>query len=241
MMESVVRAPRHGRPNRASVGGAGLAVAALAGTWIGHALEYLRVWGPAEFPSSVVGSVHAYFGPMGIVLVVIGAAAIHASARLARRLRCRAGRLRDALLGGPVPAEADTRVDAAGGRTFSFPALWAVLWLGQLVLYVVQENLEAHAAGVPASVLAPLTGVHVWASVVHLGVAGSISAVVWLCRRRITALAAAVHQAERCLARRLQQGCGDLLGDAGTRVRAWTPGQRWGFSLWARPPPAALR
>ena len=212
-------------------------MAALAGTWIGHLLEYLRVWGPAEFPSSVIRSAHAYFGPIGIVLVVVGAVAIHASAGVARRLRMRSGRLRAALLGGPVPVEADRGVDAGGGRSLSLPALWAALWVGQLLLYLVQENLEAHAAGLRAPVLAPLTGVHAWAPVLHLGVALTMAAVVWLNRRRITALAAVVEQAERCLARRLHR-CGAILSAGVTRVRVCTPRQRFGFSLWTRPPPA---
>jgi hypothetical protein len=229
------RRDRQSRWGPSAIGPLGLLVAALVGTWVGHELEYLRVWGSAQFPNAMVKTAHAYFGPVGAVLLILGVLAVQASLRLARRLERRVARLHSTGL------DAATELDSARvppGWTLSFPALVAILWTLQLVLYVTQENLEAHAFHLPAPGLGAVTGIHAWAPVVHLGVAFGMACVVWVARRRVTVLVAEVRFAEAMLAlrgpRRLRLVVRRRL------VRAWTPKQRWGVVLWARPPPRSI-
>ncbi|HMC53073.1 MAG TPA: hypothetical protein VKI64_09965, partial [Acidimicrobiales bacterium] len=109
-----------------------------------------------------------------------------------------------------------------------------VFWTLQLALYLVQENLEARTFHLPAPGLGAVTGVHAMAPLVHLAVAAIVTTVVWLTRRRVTELLAESDWTDGVIARR---------GPRPTRIagrrliRSWTPGQRWGMALWARPPP----
>jgi hypothetical protein len=99
-------------------------------------------------------------------------------------------------------------------------------------LYLLQENLEASAAGRPLPRLAAMGGIHALAAAVHLIVAVTLVAGLWLARRQVTRLTGAVER-------------------LGVRVmvvparphrpgRAWTPLDRRGTQRWTRPPPAAL-
>ena len=46
---------------------------AVVGLFIGHTLEYLRVWGAAGIVASITNPVHAYMLPVAGVLVVLSA------------------------------------------------------------------------------------------------------------------------------------------------------------------------
>jgi hypothetical protein len=184
------------------------------------------------FPDALVSSAHAYFGPLGLALLIVGVAAVQATIRTADRLERDLSRLRATLLGGPEGVD-----DSAPtvGRPIGFTRLVLVLWVAQLVLYVTMENLEARAFGLPTPGMGALAGVHALAPLVHLLVAGVMAGIVWLTHRRVTDLATEVglvtdvlHRRDRCQAGPGVQRC---------RVRAWTPRQRWGAALWARPPP----
>jgi hypothetical protein len=210
-------------------------VAALVGTWLGHEAEYLRVWGPGQFSSALTRSAHAYFGPVGLVLLIIGMAGVQVSLRLARRLEHRVARLRGALLGSPRDVG---RSDGSSGWVLGLPTLVMVLWAVQLGLYMIQENLEAHFSGLPMPGLGAVSGVHGLAPVVHLAVAGVVAAMLWLTRRRVTQLAAVAHRTETLLARRSHRYCQTAVRSR--LPRACTPRQRWGMSLWVRPPPAPV-
>ena len=207
-------------------------MAVLLGTWLSHTVEYYRVWGSAEFANSTARTAHDYFGPLGVVLALAGAGLMFGSMTLARRLKKRIDRLRAMPLGvthlvlEPLPP---------GRWTPSFPTLWADLWFGQLALYIIQENFEARATGTTPPGLGAITGIHAWAPVVHLAIAGLGAGVVWLTRRRLAALATELRQVLQSLACRLRRA--ERLARRWSCVRAWTPGQRWGLALWARPPP----
>src|SRR5258708_3583190 len=125
-----------------------VAVLALFGTWIGHSLEYLRVGGRAGLRAELVGSVHVYMLPVGAMLIGLAAAGGWGGGG--------AGRARGR---GPAPPRAAPAAPlraprgaaAPAGVAPSFAARWgalALLLAGlQVGLYVVQENLEAAAAG----------------------------------------------------------------------------------------------
>src|SRR5581483_3368828 len=78
--------PRPGCRRLVAVGPAAMVVAVLVGTWVAHALEYLRTWGPGQFGGAVTGSTHAYLGPVGVALVVTAAVATYWTRVLAERL-----------------------------------------------------------------------------------------------------------------------------------------------------------
>jgi hypothetical protein len=198
-----------------AVGPGGLALAALAGTWLGHFVEYARVWHrPAGF-----GAVHVYMGPLGAVLLGCAVAGMHATARLARALRCRLD-----------SRPADTRPLP---WSLGLPAVVALLWAWQCGLYVLQENLEQALLHRTPAGLGVITGLHAWAPAVHLVAAALIASVLWLVRRRVTELVEEVRAAEGRAPRRRVQPVPTT-----TPVRAWTPAERWGRQLWSRPPPA---
>jgi hypothetical protein len=224
------------RPARVAVGPAGLAGITLAGTWIGHTLEYLRVWGFAGAAHSMAASVHAYMEPAGAGLLALALLGVLSTARLARRLEHRLRCLRGPSVGRhgwtrSVELEADFP-----SRSLSLPTLLVTVWAGQCGLYLLQENLEASATGRPLPRLAALGGIHALAAVVHLIVAATLVAALWLARRRVTRLAGAVERALERLRSRV------TVAPAGPRPprRAWTPLDRWGIQRWTRPPPAGL-
>jgi hypothetical protein len=223
-------------PARVAVGPAGLVAITLAGTWIGHTLEYLRVWGSAGAAHSMAASVHAYMEPTGAGLLALGLLGVLSTARLARRLERRLRCLCGASVGRHGSMRSVELETDFPSRSSSLPTLLVTVWAGQCGLYLLQENIEASAAGRPLPRLAALGGIHALAAVVHLVVAATLVAALWLARRRVTQLADAVQRALERLR------CHVIVAPAGPRRprRAWTPLDRWGIQRWTRPPPAAV-
>jgi hypothetical protein len=178
---------------------------------------------------------HAYFGPIGLVLLVVAVVAVHATLRLVRHLEQRVAVLGAALRGARSPRCEPRR--AVPAWTLDFWTVLRVLVVVQLVLYLLQENLEAHAFGLPAPGLGALTGPHALAPFVHLMVAAVMAGALWLTRRGTTALVEQTRRLEARLARSVSAL--GLVRPAVTQ-RSWTPRQRWGTALWARPPPEIL-
>jgi hypothetical protein len=221
------------RPARVVVGPAGIAGITLAGTWIGHSLEYLRVWGWHGAGRSMAASVHAYMEPTGAVLLAVGLLGVLSTARLARHLEGRLESLRRGSFGpsgGEQPAS--PRADFPS-RSLSLPTLLVTIWAGQCGLYLLQENLEASAAGRRLPGLAALGGIHALAAVVHLIVAATVVAALWLARRQVTRLADAVERAVE----RLRARGRVVMTHPRIARRTWTPLDRWGIQRWSRPPP----
>jgi len=200
----------------------GLALAAVAGTWLGHTIEYLRVWGSGN----AFGSVHTYMGPVGAVLAVTAVLGVRSTAQLAARLERRLAMLWK----GSADLEPGSAPSSVG-----LPGLVLTLWVSQVGLYLLQENLEQAMAHHPTPGLAPVSGVHALAPVVHLVVAASIAVVLWAARRRVTELAEAIHQAEGWLRSGWLTPAPVTVG---APPRVWTPRERWGVARWSRPPPA---
>ena len=206
-------------------------LAAVAATWAGHTIEYLRVSGAAGLGSSAARSVHAYMGPTGLVLAAFATVGVYAGLRLLHRLEGQLAGLED----GSLPA-AKAPFGSASGYRVPLPSLVAMLWILQLVLYVVQENTELRAVGVHQPILGVLTGAHQWAAAVHLGVAAVVALMLWLLHRPITRVAEAIRQVAAWLSSQCREG--GAVAAAGRVARAWTPAERWGSQRWSRPPPA---
>ena len=112
--------------------------------------------------------------------------------------------------------------------------------MAQIVLYVVQENVEAVASGHPAPGMAAITGIHWAAPFVHLYVALLLACVVRICQvllhrrevvvERIEALVLAMVRRRHDVAPRID----------GARTRSVSPFERVGRHLWRRPPPLLL-
>jgi hypothetical protein len=165
------------------VAASGGVVLALVGLFIGHTLEYLRVWGPAGVAASMTNPVHAYMLPVAAVLVVLsGVFAL----RLARAWRTLNARLDSAAAGmrsiwrGRTDAAAAPRSPSTPGTRLI--AIWLPLAAAQIALYVVQENIEAVASSRPAPGLGAITGIHWAAPLVHLYVALLLACAVRICQ-----------------------------------------------------------
>jgi hypothetical protein len=226
---------------RAGSTGASLFVLlALVGTWLGHSLEYLRVRKSSGLLGAMTGSVHLYMLPLGVVLVALSAAAGMVWLRGVLSLAERLQDLRDALLRGRSPARVMARgAGTVPGRAARAGSLWVLLAGAQVVLYLVQENVESHVAGVRAPGLGAVLGAH-WAAIpIHLLVAAVLAvAASGLVRYRLR-LARAVAQHEWVHAR-LRASHVAQVPAGPARLRVLTPHQRWGSQRWQRPPPASI-
>ncbi|MBV8980581.1 MAG: hypothetical protein JO086_06750 [Acidimicrobiia bacterium] len=207
----------------------GVAVAALAGAWVAHLLEYARVWGWDGFSSSASRQVHTYLGPVGVVLIALAFVGVEIGLRSFRRLERLLAGVSD---GSVAPSDA-----AAGSRQFTLPvtSLLSLVWVLQLVIYVVQENAELRAMGVHQPVLSVVTGTHQWAAAVHLLVGLLLVGALWLAQRPVAKLARAIREVVAWLASRR---AAPALVSTAPRTRSWTPAERFGRHVWSRPPPA---
>lgn len=210
------------------MGASSIALTALAGEWVAHTIEYLRVGGW----HGAFGSVHLLMGPVGLLLFLGALVAVHATGRLARLLEDRLSDLRRAARNGRIVATSRSPVR---DRSVPLLSLVAMLWVTQCGLYVAQENVEAHVIHRVLPGLSVLAGVHAWAPAVHLAVAASLAVALWLSRRPVSRLVAAVRLAEA----RLRFGVPPKSTSwAAPPVRSSTPADRWGMQSWSRPPPA---
>jgi hypothetical protein len=215
--------------------GGGSALVALSGAWLGHAAEYARVWGFRGAIAVLFGSVHGYMLPLAAMLIVAAAmSSVHVVRlwkRLGRILDLRRGQVRAALRGHRVRGIPCSSVPSAPSTVL---LAWPLLTAVQALIYLVQENVEAVGAGLPAPGLAAVNGIHSLAIAVHAAVALVlllvIAAVVACFRRR----AVAIRAVERLL-RRLLSDRGNRSTSLGSSIA--TPLRRLGSHCWRRPPP----
>jgi hypothetical protein len=213
-------------------------VLVFGGVWLGHMLEHFRVEGPAGLVHELSHSVHLYMLPLGAVLLILATLAGVAWARLEAVLSARAERasagLRRAWRGAPaspLPVLASTSTPT--WRSVAIP-----LTVAQLLLYGVQEHIEAELAGHGGSALEIFGGAHWAAALVQVAVAFVLAAIVVRCRRRVVDLSRRIDAVER-LARWLTRT--RHVGDAAAprrHVRSFTPLERFGRQLLQRPPPS---
>ena len=226
----------------------GFVALALVGLWLGHTVEYVRVLGTAGFTTELTGSVHAYMLPLGAVLAVaatVGGAWIWRwwVALGARLDRARA--MASDLLQGRFPTTAAPLGASSTPKAPTFAAgvlaAWPALALLQIALYLIQENVEALAAGAQAPGFGAITGVHALAPLVHAGVALVLvvagAGLLRLLQRRARQVAV-VEAAVRALLRRWR-GVPQPLPIPADRD-ASAPSQLLGRHILQRPPPSLL-
>lgn len=217
----------------------------FVGTWIGHTLEYLRVFGSSgNFTAQAFGSIHAYMVPLAAVLMalvgVFATELVRTWTRLGRRLDAARVALRG-LWRGHLPPDS---MPCRGSRQPSVSSLVAVAWPAltalQIGLHLIQENCEAITGGLPAPGWGPVRGAHALVPLIHAGVAlalvVSTAAVLRVLHRRADVVAA-VQALVAHMIRRLRR-----LRDAPMRVASQNgaPFELHGFDLYCRPPPGLL-
>jgi hypothetical protein len=211
-----------------------VAITAIAGAWIGHFLEYVRVSGWHTASSEMSSSVHLYFFPAGVALM----AAVFGCALSARQAWILLGqRLRTAEMGLRQPPTDRVQLPSrrVPGRV-SVVSLWAVLTLLQLGIWTVQENLETVAAGHPAPLWAVLGGVHWLAPVVQAEVALILAVIYGFGHGYFRRRHGRVVVLEAIVARRWGHRPVLCRRPAEFPV-GWAPVDRWGVQRWNRPPP----
>jgi hypothetical protein len=230
-------------PHRqARVAASGGVLLAFVGVFIGHTLEYLRVWGPAGVVASMTNPVHAYMLPVAGMLLLLSAVF---ALRLARAWQALNERLDRAAAGMRRIWRGRTdQVSVAMERRSSpstrLVAIWVPLAAAQIALYLVQENVEAVASSRPAPGLGAITGIHWAAPLVHLYVSLLLACVVRICQVLLHRREVAVERVEallRAMVRRLRTLAPEL---AQPVARAVSPLERVGRHLWQRPPPLLL-
>ena len=224
------------------VAASGGVLLALIGLFLGHTLEYLRVWGPAGIVESMTNPVHAYMLPVAGVLLALGAVF---ALRLARAWQALNNRLDRAAAGVRWILHGRT-ADVSGDRTprsspgTRLAAIWLPLAAAQTALYLVQENIEAVARSQPAPGLGAITGIHWAAPFVHLYVSLLLACMVRICEILFRRREVAVERVEaflRAIARRQRTAAPPARRPV---ARAVSPLDRLGRHLWRRPPPLLL-
>lgn len=224
------------------VAASGGVLLALVGLFLGHTLEYLRVWGPAGIVESMTNPVHAYMLPVAGVLLLLGAVFALRLARAWRVLNTRLDRaaagVRRILHGRTADVPGDRVPGASPGTRLA--AIWLPLAAAQTALYLVQENIEAVARSQPAPGVGAISGIHWAAPFVHLYVSLLLACVVRICEILFRRREVAVERVEaflRAIAGRRRSAV--PVADRPVAV-AVSPLDRLGPHLWRRPPPLLL-
>jgi hypothetical protein len=228
---------------RIRVAASGSVLLAFMGLWISHTLEYLRVWGGAGLVGSMTNPVHAYMLPLAGALVVLSALL---ALRLMRAWQALNARLEEAratlrrVWRGRIQhvAEAQDRRSSPGA---GLVAIWLPLAAAQLVLYVIQENIEAVARAQAAPGLGAITGVHWAAPLVHLYVALLLACGTRICQVLLHRRSRVIERIEafaRAAVRRRRDVPGPVSVPGGFRARSLF--DLLGSDLWRRPPPPLL-
>jgi hypothetical protein len=220
----------------------GAVLLALAGLFIGHTLEYLRVWGPTGIVESIGNPVHAYMLPVAGGLLALSAVFAF---RLAMAWQALNDRLDRAAAGVRRIWRGSNDAVPDGGTRRSTPgtrlaAMWLPLAVAQTVLYLVQENVEAVARSQPAPGIGAITGIHWAAPLVHLYVSLLLACLVRICQILVHRRELAVERVEallRAIARRCRTAAPVIRPHA---TRAVPPLDWLGRHLWRRPPPLLL-
>jgi hypothetical protein len=223
--------------------GPGFALLALTGAWLAHGLEYVRIAPRVGLADALGGPLHrAYMAPLGlalsIALVAGGAAWLRWWMLLGRRLDRARMRLRLGWRNNRLYTHAQTPLTEPSWGT-RLTSLTAGLAVAQIVIYALQENVEAAAAGRTLPGAGVVVGVHWAAPLVHAGVALGLSATAMLLTsllcRRVRAIIVCERLADSLAGRR----AATVAVPAG-RPAPRTPRDRFGSALWQRPPPPLL-
>lgn len=214
------------------------ALGALAGAWIGHFVEYVRVSGLQPALGEMRSPAHAYFFPAGAALMALATVAVLLAGRAWKLL---GDRLRAAEVGlWKRPAKTSPGRADAPAAPESLIGLWIVLFLLQTGTWIIQENLESVATGGHAPLLGVLTGVHWLAPLIQAEVALIVGVICWVLHRRFSVRRVRLSKLEQLVARKWTPHRGLLPVAARTRKVASAPLDRWGAQRWQRPPPTLV-
>jgi hypothetical protein len=212
---------------------------ALAGAWLGHFVEYVRVAGWSSGLAEMSSSVHSYFFPAGAAL----AAVLFGLVVLARRAWAAIDhRIRTAEIGlwkrpksmpGASAGEVRGHVGVVG--------LWLLLTGLQTLTWIFQENLEAIGGGRRAPMLGVVSGAHWLAPVIQAEIALILAASYVLVNRWFTRRRSRLILLERLVTRRWTPNLGLLPVRILPIWATSTPLERWGRQRWQRPPPIGTR
>lgn len=211
---------------------------ALAGAWIGHFVEYVRVDGLGAGLGEMTSSVHSYFFPAGAALMAVVVAVL----LVARRAWVLLGdRLRAANVGlwrrpGAVPLPVNHR----STPSVSLFPLWMTLTSLQIGTWVFQENLEAVGSGHHAPLLRVLGGGHWMAPLVQAELALILAVAYWAIQRWFEVRQSRLAFVERLVVQKWSPRYGLLPASARPTAVPSTPLDRWGAQRWQRPPPLVL-
>lgn len=218
----------------------GVLLVVLIGVWLTHTLEYARVSGAARLSADALAPVHAYMLPVGALLILgtalLGVRCWRAWWALGRRLEQTRVALAGAWRGGGSP----WRPAAAAPRPSDgaqLLALWLPLSLLQIGLYLLQENVEALAAGRPMPGAGAVAGAHSPVLAVHVLVAWALAWAVLLVLRRLGERGGVVAACERLLLALVRSLGRAAAAPQAARASSASPLDRFGRNLWRRPPP----
>lgn len=215
-----------------------IALTAFVGAWLGHFVEYVRVSGWQAGLGEMTSSVHSYFLPAGAALMALAVAAAILAHRAWKSLGQRVRAAQIGLWRRPrtLPAASAPRRERLPGPF----QLWLVLTVLQTGTWVIQENLEAVAAGRSAPLLGVLSGVHWLAPLIQAEVALILAAVYWLIQGWFAHRRSRLVMIERLVAQRWTARYGLLPVPSRAASVASTPLDRWGAQRWQRPPPVVF-
>jgi hypothetical protein len=224
-------------------------LAALVGEWVGHSLAYYRFAGLAGLQAAVTSGVHDYMLPLGLALLVVAATGAtlwtHVWLALGQRLD-RSGallcRLRrgDRLHRAPAAGSGASAAAPTPSLPASVAALTVPMALIQCALYVVQENLERTAHGLPAPGVSPLLAGLGAAAWIQSAVAAALATAVVVAGRLLQSRLAAVQRIER-LVRALWERAQRPTSSPRPKAALIVPAQLLlGSAIWQRPPPAPI-
>ena len=223
-------------------------LAVLAGEWIGHSLSYFRVAGVAGLQAGLSGGLHEYMVPLGVALLVGGAAGaaiwVRSWVALGRRLDRAAEVMARLRWRHPVERPSDRHLAGAPGTPASPPsfvsrvlALALPMALLQCSLFAVQENLERAVHGIAGGGVAPLLDGHGAGAAIQAGVALALATVLVAAVRLLRARSAAAALCER-IVRVLWQRALRSTSSAPPGRSDVIPAQLLlRTTLWGRPPP----
>lgn len=242
MTYPVIGMPPHGR-RQFLVGG--WVALALVGLWLGHTLEYMRVWGTAGLNAELFGSIHAYMLPLAAVIALLASAVAFRLWRvwtaLGRRLDEAHTLVRSVLRGRPADVPEAPPPVTTPSFWAGIAAAWPALAVLQIVLYVFQENVEAIAYRMPAPGFGAISGIHALAPLVHAGVSlvllVATAGALRLLRSRVSTIEA-IEAVARALLRALTTRAPRLTPPLSRDVAP--PLRLFGFGLRQRPPPPLL-
>lgn len=223
-----------------------MAIAALAGEWLGHTIAYYRSAGIPGLRAGLAGGVHGYMLPLALALLIVAGAGAAGFTRawlgLGRRLDRAAATVRRLSAGGrgpSAPPEVTATPQTPLSSTWSrLVALALPLGLAQCALYVVQENLERIVHGFAGRGTAPLTDSFGAAAWIQLATAALLAVLLFAAAALLHSRHRAVAEIERrARALWLRVWRRPAVGPSRSAAHVVPCRLLFGCALWQRPPP----